>query len=159
MPSLVVAQQTALNASIVAPTEGQVLIVGQPFTFSGLATGGNAIFYSYLWNFGDGSFGAGATLDKTYTVAGPKTVTLTVTDHDGTQASASRNIVVNSNTEPTLPTADLQVNSSNGPITVNQGISANLSWTSSNTTACTASGAWTGSKATSGSESTGAFNT
>ena len=39
------------------------------------------------------------------------------------------------------------------------GGSVNLTWSSTNATACTASGSWTGSKSTSGSQSTGALST
>jgi hypothetical protein len=53
------------------------------------------------------------------------------------------------------PTVDLKANSSDGPITVPYNTAATLSWTSSNAASCTASGAWSGTKATSGSESTG----
>src|SRR5712692_8159635 len=41
------------------------------------------------------------------------------------------------------------------PITVTKGQSAALAWNSTNATACTASGAWSGSMGTSGSKSTG----
>jgi uncharacterized repeat protein (TIGR01451 family) len=53
------------------------------------------------------------------------------------------------------PTVDLKANSSDGPITINYNTSANLTWTSTNATSCTASGSWSGTKAVSGSESTG----
>ena len=43
------------------------------------------------------------------------------------------------------------------PSTINAGQSATLSWSTRNVTSCTASGGWSGSKATSGSESTGAL--
>ena len=45
------------------------------------------------------------------------------------------------------------------PSTINSGQSSVLTWTSTNATSCTASGAWSGSKATSGSVSTGALST
>jgi hypothetical protein len=43
------------------------------------------------------------------------------------------------------------------PTTVNVGGVSTLSWNSTNATSCTASGAWSGSKPTSGSQSTGAL--
>ncbi len=49
------------------------------------------------------------------------------------------------------PSVDLRAN----PITINYNSSATLSWTSSNANSCSASGDWSGSKSTSGSESTG----
>ena len=53
------------------------------------------------------------------------------------------------------PTVDLKANNSNGPITIPYNTAATLSWTSTNATFCAASGDWSGSKALSGSESTG----
>lgn len=50
------------------------------------------------------------------------------------------------------PTVDIKADGSNGPITKNQGGSTTLSWTSTNATSCSASGGWSGSKSTSGSQ-------
>ena len=47
---------------------------------------------------------------------------------------------------------DLKVNGSDGPLTVNYGTSLNLTWTSLNAISCIASGAWSGPKSLSGSE-------
>ena len=44
-----------------------------------------------------------------------------------------------------------------GPSAITSGSSATLNWSAANATACTASGAWSGSKAVHGSESTGAL--
>jgi len=52
------------------------------------------------------------------------------------------------------PTVDIKANNSDGSITIPYNNSANLSWTSSNTNYCYASGDWSGSKSLSGSEST-----
>ena len=53
------------------------------------------------------------------------------------------------------PTVDIKANNSDGPITIAYNTSAILTWTSNNADYCTASGDWSGSKAISGSESTG----
>ncbi len=53
------------------------------------------------------------------------------------------------------PLVDIKANGEDGPISINYNSSANLSWTSTNTDSCTASGDWSGSKDTSGSEPTG----
>jgi uncharacterized repeat protein (TIGR01451 family) len=53
------------------------------------------------------------------------------------------------------PTVDLKANGYDGSITIPYNSSATLSWTSSNANYCVASGAWSGTKGTSGSESTG----
>jgi len=47
----------------------------------------------------------------------------------------------------TVPTVTISAN----PPTINNGSSSTLTWSSTNTTSCTASGAWTGTQATSGS--------
>jgi hypothetical protein len=52
------------------------------------------------------------------------------------------------------PTVDLKANGHDGSITVPYNSSVTLSWTSSNADYCVASGAWSGTKGTSGSEST-----
>lgn len=53
------------------------------------------------------------------------------------------------------PSVDLKVNSSDSSITIPYNTAANLRWTSNNANYCSASGAWSGTKAISGSESTG----
>src|SRR5215813_12014983 len=52
-----------------------------------------------------------------------------------------------------VPTATLTADKT----AVNSGEPATLTWTSANATSCAASGGWTGSLATSGSQSTGAL--
>lgn len=47
---------------------------------------------SWAWNFGDGTTGTGSTASRTYTSAGPRTVTLQVTDNDGATASTTRQV-------------------------------------------------------------------
>ncbi len=50
------------------------------------------------------------------------------------------------------PTVDLKANNSDGPITVSYKSNVVLSWTSENASSCQASGDWSGTKATSGSQ-------
>ncbi len=52
------------------------------------------------------------------------------------------------------PTVELAAN----PMSVVHGASATLTWSSTNATACAASGAWSGSKATAGTQSSGALS-
>jgi hypothetical protein len=54
-----------------------------------------------------------------------------------------------------VPTVDIKANGSDGPVSISYNTSANLTWTSTNANSCTASGAWSGTKATAGSQSTG----
>lgn len=50
------------------------------------------------------------------------------------------------------PTVDLRVNGSNGPLNLGAPGSYTLSWTSTNAASCTASGSWSGSQQTNGSQ-------
>jgi PKD repeat protein len=48
---------------------------------------------SYAWNFGDGSTGTGVTTTHTYDSAGPRTITLTVTDNQGLESAPTTRTV------------------------------------------------------------------
>jgi hypothetical protein len=90
---------------------------------------------------------------STGSLTSSKTYTITCT---GAGGSASDSVTVNvGDVPPNTPTVNLLINGSNGPITIGYNTAATLSWTSNNTTSCTASGAWSGSKSISGSQSTG----
>ena len=65
----------------------------------------------------------------------------------GTSGSTSRSVTVTV-ASPQSPTVSVSAS----PASITTGDSTTLSWTSSNATSCTASGAWSGSKATSGSQ-------
>ncbi len=56
--------------------------------------------------------------------------------------------------QQTVPTVDIKANGSDGTITIPYNSSANLTWTSTNATSCYASTDWSGTKGTSGSETT-----
>jgi hypothetical protein len=77
------------------------------------------------------------------------TYTLTCSGAGGT-AAQSTTVTVSPN-----PTATVRIAAS--PSTVASGGSSTLTWSSTNATACTASGGWSGSKAISGSQSSGAL--
>jgi hypothetical protein len=68
--------------------------VGQPVSFIASATDAEGDTVSYVWNFGDGATGGGASASHTYNAAGTFTVTLTASD--GVSASTAQfNLVVN----------------------------------------------------------------
>jgi PKD repeat protein len=69
--------------------------VGAPVTFTATAAGTNgATVSSIAWRFDDGTTGSGATVQHPYSGAGPKNITLTVTDSNGEITSASHGISV-----------------------------------------------------------------
>lgn len=62
-------------------------------TFNGTgSTDAEGPIASYAWAFGDGNTGSGATTSHTYGSAGPRTVTLTVTDSNGATGQTTRSI-------------------------------------------------------------------
>jgi len=66
----------------------------------------------------------------------------------GTGGSIQRSATVNVQTAPPAPTLTLAAN----PTAVNTGGSSTLTWSSTNATSCAASGGWSGTKATAGSQ-------
>ena len=69
----------------------------------------------YAWEFGNTATGTGQTIDNTYDRSGVYEVRLTVTDDDGSQATAMRELVVN-----VLPTPRIEASPVDGqaPLTV-----------------------------------------
>lgn len=85
---------------------------------------------------------------------GPLTATTTFTlACTGPGGSVTQNAIVTVTAAAAAPTLTLTAN----PTSVPSGQSAVLTWTSANATSCTAFNGWTGTKALSGSESTGAL--
>ena len=93
-----------------------------------------------------GALAASGSLVLTPTAAGTQTYTLTCTNSVGTSASSSVVLPVTSGTAPATPTLTL------GSASVEVGSSTTLAWSSTGATSCTASGAWSGALAASGSE-------
>lgn len=88
---------TAPNLAPVAviqatPTSGTAPLV---VAFSGAgSTDADGSITTYAWNFGDGTTGSGASVNKTYSAAGTFTAVLTVTDNLGATGTASQVITV-----------------------------------------------------------------
>ncbi|HTT16501.1 MAG TPA: PKD domain-containing protein, partial [Thermoplasmata archaeon] len=67
--------------------------LGLPIAFSGAASNGTPP-YHFAWSFGDGSTGAGKSLNHTFNSTGEYVVRLTVTDHAGGSVVTERVVQV-----------------------------------------------------------------
>src|SRR3989344_4209 len=92
-----------LSVAIGVPANNMNIETGVATIFTASATGGSPS-YGFLWNFGDSTTGAGANFTKTYTTAGSRKVTVTVTDFNQIQMTAE--ITVNVVT-PSTPVSAL----------------------------------------------------
>jgi chitinase len=70
-------------------------LVGEALNFSGASSiDPDGDIVKYEWDFGDGDTGSGVNVTHSYGTAGSYNVTLTVTDDDGSWASATQNVQV-----------------------------------------------------------------
>ncbi len=114
---------------------------GTSSTLSWNATNSTACSASGAWSGAKSASGS----QSTGVLTSSKTYTLTCTGPGGSALQS---------TTVSVKTAAPVVTLSVGPSAVTSGGSATLTWTSTNTTSCTASGGWSGAKAVSGSQST-----
>jgi hypothetical protein len=127
-----------VNPTMVAPGGGSMLTWSSTSATACAASGG--------WSGAlptSGSRGTGAVTANT-------AYSLNCTGPGGTSPAAAATLSV---TVPALPAATLTAN----PSMVAPGGASTLTWSSTNATACAASGGWSGSLPTSGSRSTGAL--
>jgi uncharacterized repeat protein (TIGR03803 family) len=117
------------------------ITLGNTATLTWSSTDATACTASGAWS---GSVGTSGSLSQRPAATGTSTYTLTCTGSGGT-ATRSVNLVVTP--APVAPTVTISVN----PSVVTLGNAAALAWSSTDATACTASGAWAGGQATSGS--------
>lgn len=82
-----------LAPAFVAPT---AISLGDTIDLDGSDTGSSLAIpnANYKWTFGDGTSGTGPSVEHTYAAAGNYTVTLTVIDRGGNQASVSQTVAV-----------------------------------------------------------------
>jgi uncharacterized repeat protein (TIGR03803 family) len=114
--------------------------LGQSSTLTWTSTNSTSCAASGAWS---GSEGLGGSLVVTPSAAGLQSYTLTCTGAGGS-ASASASLAVSTAPAPTLT---LSVS----PTSITVGQSVVVTWSSTNATACAASGAWSGTQATAGS--------
>jgi serine protease len=73
----------------------QNVVVGNTTFFDGTGSSdSDGVIVNYAWDFGDGTFGSGATTSRVYAGVGVYIATLTVTDDDGATNSDSATIYV-----------------------------------------------------------------
>jgi hypothetical protein len=121
----------------VAPTS---IVLGQSATLTWSSMNATACTASNAWT---GTEAVSGTQTVTPSAAGTLSYVLTCTGTGGS-ANGTATLTV---TNP-LPTVTIAV----APTSITVGQSAKLTWSSTNTTACTASNAWTGSEAVSGTQ-------
>lgn len=90
-----------LHAAIEAP---RVVLTGQPVTFNAVASGG-VPEYDYEWAITRDPGGStnGASVQRTFTLTGSRTVTLTVTDENGAKVTTTFAVEVVDHIEPPKP--------------------------------------------------------
>ena len=94
----------------VAPTTGPSPLFVEVNASSSIDPDGDIL--TYTWDFGDGSFGSGATQTHTYEADGQHTIRLTVTDSQGQQGTSAQTIWV---IQPSnLPEASFTASPSSG---------------------------------------------
>jgi PKD repeat protein len=90
------AQATALPAATAqfqSPAGGATM--GQPVSFDGSGSSSpNGPIAQWSWDFGDGTTAQGATVSHAFAAAGSFTVTLTITDSKGLQASVQHAVTI-----------------------------------------------------------------
>ncbi len=93
-------------ASVVPATEEPIAAVTS-VQFDGSRSRSNAPggITQYLWDFGDGAQASGPLVQHVFNASGTKTVTLTVTDANGTSAPASTSVTIKSLGGDGLPPA------------------------------------------------------
>jgi hypothetical protein len=102
------------------------------------------------WSGSKATSGSAATTALTASTS----YTLTCDGSSGTTpAAATATVTVSSSTSPPAPTVTLKAS----PTSVPSGGTATLTWSTTNAVSCTATGGWSGSKATSGSAATTAL--
>ena len=145
-PPTVTPPVTAAAPTVAIDVNPTSLVLGGSSTLTWSSTNATSCTASGSWA-GNQSVSGSATV--TPTSAGPYTYTLACTGAGGSASSSATLSVTPSPAAPTAPTVSINVN----PTSMVQGQSSTLSWISTNATACTGSGSWSGNQGISGSTS------
>jgi PKD repeat protein len=89
-------QMVTLDTTLPVANAGQnqTVTIGTSVSFDGRGSTDNTGIASYMWDFGDGTFGTGATPTHNYTSVGNYTVKLTVVDLAGNKAASSSTVSI-----------------------------------------------------------------
>ncbi len=131
------------NASVALAVSPQQIMLGQSATLTWYTANATSCTASNGWSGGEATAGSATVIPA---VLGSQTYTLTC-NGSGT-ATASVNVIVVTAATP-VPTVTLTAT----PASIILGASSTLTWSSTNATACTASGAWSGAQAVTGTAS------
>lgn len=143
IPSVPAPAPTAVNLSFdSAPTS---IVLGQSSLLGWRADNATACIASGSWT---GSRPVTGSESVTPTALGALTYTLNCT---GEGLPATRSVTITVTSLPAI--ADVALTIGAAPLTLELGSPVRLTWNAANADACTASGAWSGDKATSGNES------
>lgn len=153
--------ESVTNASpVVDAGADQAVTVSQGATLSGTITDGGAPFSGTAsWTLVSPASGASiatpnqASAKVSFTAPGTYVFELDASDGAFAATNLDRRVTVTVNADAAAPTVTLSAN----PGTLTAGATTRLTWSSGNATSCTASGAWSGSKATSGAEDSAAL--
>jgi len=103
------------------PGEAQASCNAWTVVFDGTGSSDDTAIYQYSWDFGDGTFGSGATPSHTYAAPGSYTVLLTVTDHALQTHTAVATVVTTPGASPIADPA--------GPYSVDESAASSGLWT------------------------------
>lgn len=136
--------------------------IGDSVTWTAAASGGNGT-YTYSWSGTDGLTGTGATVAKTYSTAGTKTASVTITSDSQTSAAIPCSVgggTTDGGDHVTVSDVTPTVNLTATPTTVVTNGSSLLTWDSTNANSCTSTSFTTGGAADNATGvSTGALTT
>lgn len=134
------ATPTAAAPTVSMTANPASLVLGASSNLTWSSTNATACTASGSWS---GSRATSGSASVTPAAAGTATYTLSCTGAGGT-ANASATVTVSA----PAPTVTISA----APTTIILGATSTISWTTSNASSCTASGAWTGAKATTGNQ-------
>jgi hypothetical protein len=116
IPVKVATNQPPVARITASPSTGSAPLL---VSFNGSAsTDADGTIASYVWNFGDGQQGSGATVTHSYAQPGNYTATLTVTDSGGASASSTAAISVTTTTTSLTAPSNLYAVGSGSDVTV-----------------------------------------